>query len=32
MEGGMRALTELMVSRRKRATAILCSNDMTAIG
>jgi DNA-binding LacI/PurR family transcriptional regulator len=27
-----RALTELMVSRRKRATAILGSNDMTAIG
>jgi|ERR1019366_3878508 LacI family transcriptional regulator len=32
LEGGMRALTELMTSRRKRPTAVLCSNDMTAIG
>jgi LacI family transcriptional regulator len=32
LEGGMRALTELMSSQRKIPTAILCSNDMTAIG
>ena len=32
LEGGMRALTELMSGRRKRPTAVLCSNDMTAIG
>jgi len=32
MEGGMRALTELMTSQDKRPSAILCSNDMTAIG
>src|SRR6266852_1165429 len=32
LEGGMRALTELMNSRRERPTAVLCSNDMTAIG
>jgi DNA-binding LacI/PurR family transcriptional regulator len=33
LEGGMHALTELMNSRRKRRpTAVLCSNDMTAIG
>jgi DNA-binding LacI/PurR family transcriptional regulator len=31
MEGGMRALGELW-SRRERPTAVLCSNDMTAIG
>src|SRR6266571_3239001 len=31
MEGGMRALGELMRLRR-RPTAVLCSNDMTAIG
>jgi LacI family transcriptional regulator, galactose operon repressor len=31
MEGGMRALSEL-VSQPQRPTAILCSNDMTAIG
>jgi LacI family transcriptional regulator len=31
MEGGMRALVEL-IERRNRPTAILCSNDMTAIG
>lgn len=31
MEGGMRALAELMGLRR-RPTAVLCSNDMTAIG
>jgi LacI family transcriptional regulator, galactose operon repressor len=31
MEGGMRALTRL-VSSRLHPTAILCSNDMTAIG
>jgi LacI family transcriptional regulator, galactose operon repressor len=31
MEGGMRALTEL-VGLHDRPTAILCSNDMTAIG
>jgi LacI family transcriptional regulator len=32
MEGGMRGLTELMTSRDQRPSAILCSNDMTAIG
>jgi LacI family transcriptional regulator len=32
LEGGMRALTELMSSQREIPTAILCSNDMTAIG
>jgi LacI family transcriptional regulator len=32
MEGGMRAVAELMNSRGKCPTAILCSNDMTAIG
>jgi len=32
LEGGMRALTDVMASRRKRPTAVLCSNDMTAIG
>src|SRR2546426_1118474 len=32
LEGGMRALTELIGMRGKRPTAILCSNDMTAIG
>ncbi len=32
LEGGMRALTDLMTSRRKRPSAVLCSNDMTAIG
>src|SRR5262249_31390067 len=32
LEGGMSALRELMTSRRKRPTAICCSNDMTAIG
>ena len=31
MEGGMSALTELLGSR-ERPTAVLCSNDMTAIG
>lgn len=31
LEGGMRALTKL-VGLRDRPTAILCSNDMTAIG
>jgi LacI family transcriptional regulator, galactose operon repressor len=31
MEGGMQALTKL-VALRDRPTAILCSNDMTAIG
>ena len=31
MEGGMRALVELM-ERKNRPTAVLCSNDMTAIG
>jgi LacI family transcriptional regulator, galactose operon repressor len=31
MEGGMRALTKL-VALRDRPTAIVCSNDMTAIG
>jgi DNA-binding LacI/PurR family transcriptional regulator len=31
MKGGMRALLEL-VSVRERPTAVLCSNDMTAIG
>ena len=31
MEGGMRALGELM-KLRSRPTAVLCSNDMTAIG
>jgi DNA-binding LacI/PurR family transcriptional regulator len=31
MDGGMRALGELMRLRR-RPTAVLCSNDMTAIG
>ena len=31
LEGGMRALKELIASRA-RPTAILCSNDMTAIG
>lgn len=31
MEGGMRALTEL-VSLLDRPTAVVCSNDMTAIG
>jgi LacI family transcriptional regulator len=31
LEGGMRALTTLIGSRR-RPTAVLCSNDMTAIG
>jgi LacI family transcriptional regulator len=31
MEGGMRALGELM-KLRDRPTAVLCSNDMTAIG
>jgi LacI family transcriptional regulator, galactose operon repressor len=31
LEGGMRALTDLM-ALRERPTAILCSNDMTAIG
>ncbi|HZR58280.1 MAG TPA: LacI family DNA-binding transcriptional regulator [Terriglobales bacterium] len=31
MEGGMRALVELMKGRN-RPTAVLCSNDMTAIG
>ena len=32
MEGGMRSLTELITSQGQRPTAILCSNDMTAIG
>ena len=32
LEGGMRALNELIGMRRKQPTAILCSNDMTAIG
>jgi LacI family transcriptional regulator len=32
LEGGMRALTELIGMRGERPTAILCSNDMTAIG
>lgn len=31
MEGGMRALVEL-VTLRDRPTAVICSNDMTAIG
>jgi len=31
MEGGMRALVELL-GARDQATAVLCSNDMTAIG
>jgi LacI family transcriptional regulator len=31
MEGGMRALVEL-IEKRNRPTAVLCSNDMTAIG
>lgn len=31
MEGGMRALTDLM-NLRRRPTAVLCSNDMSAIG
>ena len=31
MEGGIRALAELAVLR-ERPTAIMCSNDMTAIG
>lgn len=31
LEGGMRALNEL-IAMRPRPTAILCSNDMTAIG
>ena len=31
MEGGMRSLTEL-IQRSDRPTAVLCSNDMTAIG
>ena len=31
MEGGMRALAEL-VQAAKRPTAVMCSNDMTAIG
>jgi len=31
MEGGMRALTEL-VRLPERPTAVMCSNDMTAIG
>jgi DNA-binding LacI/PurR family transcriptional regulator len=31
MEGGMRALVELL-GGRKQPTAVLCSNDMTAIG
>ncbi len=31
MEGGMRALVDLM-ERKNRPTAVLCSNDMTAIG
>jgi LacI family transcriptional regulator len=31
MEGGMRALGELM-RLQKRPTAVVCSNDMTAIG
>ena len=31
MEGGMRGLAEL-VSRATRPTAVMCSNDMTAIG
>lgn len=32
LEGGMSALTELMSTCHKRATAVLCSNDVTAIG
>lgn len=32
MEGGMRAVAGLMDSQSKCPTAILCSNDMTAIG
>ena len=32
LEGGMRGLTHLMTSQHKRPTALLCSNDMTAIG
>jgi DNA-binding LacI/PurR family transcriptional regulator len=32
LEGGMRGLTHLMTSHHERPTAILCSNDMTAIG
>jgi LacI family transcriptional regulator len=32
LDGGMLALTDLMTSHHKRPTALLCSNDMTAIG
>ncbi len=32
LESGMKAVTELMTRRGKFPTAILCSNDMTAIG
>jgi LacI family transcriptional regulator len=31
MEGGMKALTQL-IALRDRPTAVICSNDMTAIG
>jgi LacI family transcriptional regulator len=32
MEGGMRALVKLAGLRKRRPTAIVCSNDMSAIG